>query len=367
MVEPFHRQLKATIMAHESPNPWTTTLPAVLLGVHSAAKELLGRPAAEMIYGTTLRLPGEFTELYTFDARTDLDNYSDKLRVAKSRLRLCPQRDTPQKYIFQYKELETCSHVFLRRIAIPLPLTAPHDGPYKVISRSGRVMTILIKGKMETVSIDCVKPLSASLNQVQTQSVKRNRKQRNQSLLGSLVDLEGTDYDPVALSLPSRSGCRGVRSFPSRGGGGGLSRSNFFKNMGEKSLENFKNLHLKGESGSSETPSPPPVHTPGMGVELNTNTKTSTPKAGTSLAINLQSQATTAHLPRPPTPYKAPHSRTPVDYRASGNGGGLRTYSRVPSHLRGQVINQNNTKKTIQMLEVARLPLTATKSSQIIL
>ena len=60
MVERFHRQLKATIMAHESPNPWTTTLPAVLLGARSAVKELLGRSAAEMIYGTTLRLPGQF-------------------------------------------------------------------------------------------------------------------------------------------------------------------------------------------------------------------------------------------------------------------------------------------------------------------
>ena len=58
----FHRQLKAAIMAHESPNPWTTTLPAVLLGVRSAVKELLGRSSAEMIYGTTLRLPGEFSQ-----------------------------------------------------------------------------------------------------------------------------------------------------------------------------------------------------------------------------------------------------------------------------------------------------------------
>ena len=87
MVERFHRQLKAAIMAHMSPNTWTITLPSVLLGVCSAVKELLGRSAAEMIYGTTLRLPGEFTQKYTVDAHTYLDNYSDKLRVAMSRLR----------------------------------------------------------------------------------------------------------------------------------------------------------------------------------------------------------------------------------------------------------------------------------------
>ena len=145
MVERFHRRLKAAIMAHKSPNPWTITLPYVLLGVRSAVKELLGRSAAEMIYGKTLRLPGEFTEKYTVDAHTNLDNYSDKLRVAMSRLRLCPPRDTHQKNIFQYKEIDTCTHVFLRRIAIAPPLTAPYDGPYKVIVRSGRVMKILNK------------------------------------------------------------------------------------------------------------------------------------------------------------------------------------------------------------------------------
>ena len=95
MVERFHRQLKAAIMAHESTNPWTTTPPAVLLGGRSAVRELLGRSAAEIIYGTTLRLPGEFSQKYIVDAHTDLDNYSDKLRVAMSRLRLCPPRDSP--------------------------------------------------------------------------------------------------------------------------------------------------------------------------------------------------------------------------------------------------------------------------------
>ena len=38
MVEHFHRQLKAAIMANMSSNPWTSTLHAVLLGVRSAIK-----------------------------------------------------------------------------------------------------------------------------------------------------------------------------------------------------------------------------------------------------------------------------------------------------------------------------------------
>ena len=53
MVERFHRQLKAAIMAHESPNPWTKTLPAVLLGAGSAVKELLGRSATNRLRNDT--------------------------------------------------------------------------------------------------------------------------------------------------------------------------------------------------------------------------------------------------------------------------------------------------------------------------
>ena len=95
---------------------------------------------------------------YNVDTYTDLDNYSDKLRVAMSRLRLCPPRDSTQNIIFQFKEIDTCSHVFLRRIAIAPPLTTPYDGLYKVIVRSGRVLKILLKGRVETVSLDRVKP-----------------------------------------------------------------------------------------------------------------------------------------------------------------------------------------------------------------
>ena len=66
---------------------------------------------------------------YTVDANTDLENYSDRLRKAMSRLRLSPPHDTNQKDTFQYKELDTCSHVFLGHIAITPPLTAPYEGP----------------------------------------------------------------------------------------------------------------------------------------------------------------------------------------------------------------------------------------------
>ena len=60
MGERFHRQLKATNMAHESPNPWTTTVPAVLLGARSAVKELLGRSAPKSLTERHSDYPANF-------------------------------------------------------------------------------------------------------------------------------------------------------------------------------------------------------------------------------------------------------------------------------------------------------------------
>lgn len=59
MVERLHRQLKTAIRCHQS-GQWTKVLPTVLLGIRSAWKDDLQATAAELLYGQTLRLPGEF-------------------------------------------------------------------------------------------------------------------------------------------------------------------------------------------------------------------------------------------------------------------------------------------------------------------
>ncbi|XP_043496481.1 uncharacterized protein LOC122520486 [Polistes fuscatus] len=43
-----------------SPKPWTEILSTVLLGLRNSYKEDLQASPAEMLYGTTLRIPGEF-------------------------------------------------------------------------------------------------------------------------------------------------------------------------------------------------------------------------------------------------------------------------------------------------------------------
>lgn len=59
MVERFHRQLKTAICAAPDLHCWSEFTPIVLMGFCSAAKEDLGYSSAELLYGTTLALPGQ--------------------------------------------------------------------------------------------------------------------------------------------------------------------------------------------------------------------------------------------------------------------------------------------------------------------
>ena len=57
LVERFHRQLKGALKASADPSNWVDMLPIVLLGMRTSLKEDLGSSTAELVYGTTLRLP----------------------------------------------------------------------------------------------------------------------------------------------------------------------------------------------------------------------------------------------------------------------------------------------------------------------
>lgn len=58
MVERFHRTLKAAIMTHEDER-WTEVLPVILFDLRTSFKPDIGSTSAELVYGSTLRLPGE--------------------------------------------------------------------------------------------------------------------------------------------------------------------------------------------------------------------------------------------------------------------------------------------------------------------
>lgn len=115
-MERFHRQLKAAIICHESAN-WVDSLPLVLLGIRSAFKEDLQTTSAELLYGEPLRLPGEFFNTEPdFGGTPVLTEFASKLRGIVQNLKPTPasRHSNQKKTTFVFKDLATCSHVFLR-------------------------------------------------------------------------------------------------------------------------------------------------------------------------------------------------------------------------------------------------------------
>jgi hypothetical protein len=111
MVERFHRQLKAAIRCQQ--RRWTDTLPLVLMGIRSAWKEDLGATVAEMVYGQSLRLPGEFLAPRTpEEASTDAASFVCQQRTSFEDLRPNSVERHGVRKMFIFKDLATASRVF---------------------------------------------------------------------------------------------------------------------------------------------------------------------------------------------------------------------------------------------------------------
>lgn len=111
LVEHLHRPLKAALTAHRNPL-WTRSLPTVLLAWRSIIKPDLGCSLAEMVYGTTLRLPGEFFHSVQPEPRAP-----DIIRILKESMliiRPTPGTNHSKRAIFVPEQLSTAKHVFLR-------------------------------------------------------------------------------------------------------------------------------------------------------------------------------------------------------------------------------------------------------------
>ena len=87
MIERCHCQLKASLKAYLASSTWTDILPLILLSFHATVKEDLHCTPAQLVYSTTLRLPGQF---FTPSSLADLDPtlYAHRLQAAMQQV--CP-------------------------------------------------------------------------------------------------------------------------------------------------------------------------------------------------------------------------------------------------------------------------------------
>ena len=135
---------------------WTDALPLTLLGIHTAFKSDLQCSSAELVFGTTLHIPGEFfQQSLPVDDPTSLLGH---LKSAMHQLSAPPVRPQTQRKVHIDSNLFSCTHVFVRNDSVRKPLQPPYDGPYRVLSHEDKYFKLELNGRQDTVSIDCLKP-----------------------------------------------------------------------------------------------------------------------------------------------------------------------------------------------------------------
>lgn len=165
LVERWHRTMKAAIMCHQNPH-WTKVLPTVLLGLRTCYKEELKASPAEFLYGSTLRIPGEF---FTHeDPPGDPNFFLEDFRVHMRNVKPVPAAHHCKQKTFCYKDLYTCSHVFLRVDGVKRPLEQPYSGPHEVVKRlkDDRTFVINLNGKETVVNVERLKPAHLATDDV---------------------------------------------------------------------------------------------------------------------------------------------------------------------------------------------------------
>ena len=151
MVERAHLQLKNALKARLAGVAWPEHLPWVLLGLRSAPKEDSGISSAELVYLAPLTLPGQLAA----DLEAPLEPLIQRLRrQLPPPVRHggnVPPSEPPEALI-------SADTVYVRRGGALPPLTPPYAGPYRVIRRSAKFFQLQVGQRVETVSVDRLKP-----------------------------------------------------------------------------------------------------------------------------------------------------------------------------------------------------------------
>nr|VZI00033.1 unnamed protein product [Spirometra erinaceieuropaei] len=113
-------------------------------------------PAAALVFGATVRLPGQMISPTPRVAVEDPTNLLHRLRQFVRTLSPVPPGPHVSE-IYIEKDLATCPHVYLQCGRVRRPLKPPYDGPFRVISRGTKNLRMQRGPREEVVSVERLK------------------------------------------------------------------------------------------------------------------------------------------------------------------------------------------------------------------
>jgi cleavage and polyadenylation specificity factor subunit 1 len=165
LVERFHRSLKAALRARQCGTSWAEHVPWVLLGLRAAPKDQSGRSVAEEVYGATLVLPSQLQQstvpLLPSAPPTPTPTPQPPPPSPPAAAAATPPSGQPtfaDVVSGSMKQLLASDFVYVRRGPVGGPFAQPYLGPFKVIQRKEKVFIIQMGPRVESVSVDRLKP-----------------------------------------------------------------------------------------------------------------------------------------------------------------------------------------------------------------
>ena len=126
---------------------WLQLLPIVFLALRATYKEDLHASPAELLFDTTLRVPGDL--FVSNNVPANPITFVEMLRTHFRTLKPVPT-----------------SHVFRRLGAIKPPLIPPYTGPHRILRRLDDAKYVIeIDGQAKTISISDLKPTYLATNE----------------------------------------------------------------------------------------------------------------------------------------------------------------------------------------------------------
>ncbi|KAF6199538.1 hypothetical protein GE061_007564 [Apolygus lucorum] len=140
-VERWHRDLKNALRTAATSSSWSKDLPTILLGLRTTVRYSDGYSAAERTFRSPLRLPADlFTPL-----PTELSSEKETETTAKI------NRPFPEAF-------HTSTKMYLREETLKKGLKPLYSGPYDVINRTDKTVTLRMDGSKVTVTMNRCRP-----------------------------------------------------------------------------------------------------------------------------------------------------------------------------------------------------------------
>ena len=164
LVERLHRRLKESLIAlcQDERDKWFWKLPMTLLALRTTIKPDIGASPSDLVYGEGLAVPGQLVGPPQLDDDELLRQQRATLRnlqVEVERLQPKPTAHHRRAQVHIPEELRTATHVFVLRGGVQPSLTAPYDGPFRVLEKKECGFRIQFPGRQsDIVALARLKP-----------------------------------------------------------------------------------------------------------------------------------------------------------------------------------------------------------------